>query len=154
MADGRITIDTKIETKGAKESLESLEYQIKKSAEYINELKKKMDALANQETPTKEYEDLQNKLSDAENNLSGLVAQQEEWESLGVVSGDAWDTLNENIAKASDNVDSIKEKMQELVDSGKAFTFGSEMAEYASYERQIKYEERAIEEAKKHYKVV
>lgn len=154
MADGRILIDTKIDTKGAKESLESLEYQIRKSAEYINELRKKMDALADQEIPTQEYEELQNKLSEAEKSLSSLVAQQEEWESLGVVSGDAWDTLNENIAKASDNVDSIKEKMQELVDSGKAFTLGSETAEYASYERQIEYEERAIEEAAKHYNAI
>ena len=43
--DGTIRIVTKITTKDAEGSLASLEWQIKKSAKYMDELRSKMDAL-------------------------------------------------------------------------------------------------------------
>lgn len=150
--DGAIRIVTKITTKDAEESLSSLEYQIKKSAKYIDSLRSKMDALKDQKIPTKAYTALQEELSKAEKELTVLIAQQEEWEKLGIASGGTWDTLNEKIATASDNVDAIKEKMQLLVEEGKGFTLGSDTAEYASYARQIKYEEEIIAKAGEHYK--
>ncbi|MCM1327261.1 MAG: hypothetical protein NC094_12135 [Bacteroidales bacterium] len=149
--DGAIRIVTKITTRDAEESLASLEYTIKKSAKYIEELRSKMDALKGQKIPTQDYKKLQDELSKAEKELSQLVAKQTEWEEMGVTSGDAWDTLNEEIAKASDNVDLIKEKMQALSDTGKAFTLGENTSEYATYARQIEYEEQAIIKAGEHY---
>ena len=150
--DGAIRIVTKITTKDAKESLHSLEYTIKKSAKEIDSLRGKMDALKNQKIPTKEWKDLEKELSDAQSNLEKLIAKQTEWESLGVTSGGAWDSLNEEIANASDKVDLIKEKMQSLTDAGKNFTLGKDTEEYKSYEKQIGYEEKAIAEAGRHYK--
>lgn len=150
--DGVIKIVTKIATKDATESLASLEWQIKKSAKYIEELRSKMDFLKDQKIPTKEYEDLQDNLSKAEKELSELISQQDEWAKLGITSGGAWDSLNEKVASASDNVDAIKEKMQSLVDSGKAFTLGQDTEQYAAYARQIEYEEQAIIKAGEHYK--
>lgn len=152
--DGAIRIITKITTKDAKESLHSLEYTIKKSAKEIDSLRAKMDALKNQKIPTKEWKELEKELSDAKSNLEKLIAKQTEWESLGVTSGGAWDSLNEEIANASDKVDLIKEKMQSLTDAGKNFTLGKDTEEYKSYERQIGYEEKAIAEAGRHYKAL
>lgn len=150
--DGAIRIVTKITTKDATESLSSLEYQIKKSAKYIDELRKKMDALKDQKIPTKEYKDLQDELSKAETALSGLIAKQEEWTKLGISSGLAWDELNEKVAAAGDEVDSIKAKIHALADAGKDFTIGKDTAEYKSYAQQIRYEEEAIAKAGEHYK--
>lgn len=150
--DGAIRIVTKITTKDATESLSSLEYQIKKSAKYIDELRKKMDALKDRKIPTMEYKDLQDQLSKAEKALSELIAKQEEWTKLGISSGLAWDELNEKVAAAGDKVESIKAKIQALADAGKDFTLGKDTAEYKSCAQQIQYEEEAIAKAGEHYK--
>lgn len=150
--DGAIRIVTKITTKDAEESLDSLEYQIKKSAKYMDSLRQKMDSLRGQKIATREYKDLQEELSKAEKELQKLVTQQEEWEKIGITSGGAWDTLGEQIEKADYKIDDIKAKMQSLTDSGKDFTLGEETFEYKGYERQLKYEEEAIAKAGEHYK--
>ena len=150
--DGAIRIVTKITTKDAEESLDSLEYQIKKSAKYMDTLRQKMDALKGQKIPTREYKDLQAELARAEKELQKLVAQQEDWEKIGITSGGAWDTLSEEIEKADYKIDDIKAKMQSLTDAGKDFTLGEETFEYKGYERQLKYEEEAITKAGEHYK--
>lgn len=150
--DGAIRIATKITTKDAKESLASLEWTIKKSAKHMDELRSKMDALKDQEIPTKDYKDLQEKLVSAGKELSELIAEQERYNELGVTSGGAWDSLNEKVASASDKVDLIKEKMQALTDAGKDFTLGKDTAQYAAYERQLQYEEQAVRKAAEHYK--
>lgn len=150
--DGSIRIVTKITTKDAEESLASLEWQIKKSAKYMDELRSKMDALKDQKIPTQEYKDLQEKLKIAEKELSALVAEQERYNELGVTSGEAWDALNEKVVSASDNVDLIKEKMQSLTDAGKDFVLGKDTEQYAAMARQLRYEEEAIAKAGEHYK--
>lgn len=149
--DGAIRIATKITTKDAKESLASLEWTIKKSAKYMDELRSKMDALKDQEIPTKDYKDLQEKLVSAGKELSELIAKQERYNELGVTSGGAWDSLNEKVASASDKVDLIKEKMQALTDAGKDFVLGKDTAQYASMAKQLRYEEEAIVKASQHY---
>lgn len=149
--DGAIRIATKITTKDAKESLASLEWTIKKSAKYMDELRSKMDALKDQKIPTKDYKDLQEKLASAEKELSGLIAEQERYNELGVTSGGAWDALNEKVASASDKVDLIKEKMQSLTDAGKDFIIGKDTTQYASMAKQLQYEEEAIAKAAQHY---
>lgn len=149
--DGSIRIVTKITTKDAEESLASLEWQIKKSAKYMDELRSKMDALKNQKIPTKDYKDLQEKLSVAEKELKELVAKQERYNEIGITSDDAWGKLNEKVATASDKVDLIKEKMQALTDSGKDFILGKDTAQYKAYEQQLLYEEEAIKKAGEHY---
>lgn len=152
--DGAIRIATSITTKDAEESLASLSWQIKKSAKYMDELRSKMDTLKDQKIPTKDYEDLQKDLAAAEKELSGLIAQQEEWKGIGVTSGAAWDSIGKKIATAGNNVDLIKEKMQALVDAGKGFTLGKDTAQYKAYERQLQYEEQAVAEAARHYKAL
>lgn len=149
--DGAIRIVTKITTKDAEESLASLEWTIKKSAKYMDELRSKMDALKDQKIPTKDYKDLQEKLASAGKELSGLISEQERYNELGVTSGGAWDALNEKVASASDKVDLIKEKMQALTDAGKDFVLGKDTAQYASMAKQLRYEEEAIVKASQHY---
>lgn len=149
--DGAIRIVTKITTRDAEESLSSLEWKIKKSAKEIDSLRSKMDALKGQKIPTKEWENLQKELSTSEKELSDLIAKQNEWEKMGISSGGAWDSLNDDIANASDNIDSIKEKMQALVDAGKNFQLGENTEQYKAWERQVEYEEEAIVKAGEHY---
>lgn len=147
--DGSIRILTEISTETAKKSLGTLSNTIVKTAKEISSLRSKMDALKGQKFKTDEYKKLQADLSGAEAKLSELVAKQTEWEKLGITSGGAWDTLNEEIAKASDNVDAIKEKMNQLEEAGKAFTLGEDTQEYENLERQLQYEEEALRKAQR-----
>ncbi len=150
--DGAIRIVTKITTKDAEESLASLEWKIKKSAKTMDELRSKMDTLKGQKIPTKEWKSLQDELSASEKELSDLVAKQNEWEKMGITSGGAWDSLNEEIANASDKVDSIKEKMRALVDAGKDFQLGEDTEQYKAMERQLQHEEESVASNGERYK--
>lgn len=72
---------------------------------------------------TSEYKALQKDLVAAQGELSKLVARQTDWENMGVPqTGGAWDVLNEQVAAASDRVDDLKEKLQQMENSGKAYT--------------------------------
>ncbi len=145
--DGSIRILTKISTDMAEKSLGTLSQTIKGTAKEISSLRSKMDALKNESIPSGDYKTLQAELEKAKKKLSELVAKQNEWEKLGVTSGGAWDTLNEEIAKTSDTIDAIKEKMYQLEEAGEAFTMGEETPEYANLERQLQYEEEALRKA-------
>lgn len=142
--DDVIRMITKNVVRDATKSLADLEWQIKKSAKCMDDLRSKMHALKGQKIPTKEYVDLQNELKKASEELSMLVSRQEGFEELGFVSGAAWDTLNEKISYASDKVDSVKEKIQALVDAGKGFVLGEDTEEYDSYFRQLQSEEETV----------
>lgn len=99
--DGVIRIVTDIATKDAKESLSSLEYQIKKSAKEINSLRSKMDALKDKKVPTKEFKDLQDKLSKAEKEMEKMLAQDSKFANLDV-----------KIKKLSQSAADLAEKMK------------------------------------------
>lgn len=106
-------------TEGAANELKELEAQLKKAqAEYD-----KLQSKATMQGPeTSAYSQLKKDLAAAASELEKLVEEQTEWENMGLPqSGGAWDTLNEKVADASDRVDTLKEKMQALEDSGQAY---------------------------------
>lgn len=152
--DGAIRIATKITTKDAKESLASLEWQIKKSAKYMDELRSKMDALKDQKIPTQEFKDLEKELQDSYSALNILLQKQKELESLGFKEQDIPKTLTDEIDKAGLKVGELEEKISKLNEIGKAFTLGQDSTEYKSYERQLQYEEEAVAKAAQHYKTL
>lgn len=61
-------------------------------------------------------------------------------------------TIDDAIKRASSEFDSLYSKLNKLVSEGKDFTLGENTAEYASYARQLQYEEEAIAKAGKKYK--
>lgn len=152
--DGAIRIATKIITKDATESLASLEWQIKKSAKYMDELRSKMDALKDQKIPTQEFKDLEKELQDSYSALNILLQKQKELESLGFKEQDIPKTLTDEIDKAGLKVGELEEKISKLNEIGKAFTLGQDSAEYKAYERQLQYEEEAVAKAAQHYKTL
>ena len=124
------------------------------TAKEISSLRSKMDALEKQKTPTIDYKNLQSELAKTEKNLSALVEKQNAWKNTKIVGTSLWEDLNKEIDAASSNVESIKEKIRSLIDDGKAFTLGTDTAEYANYERQLQYEQAALEEATKQYQAL
>lgn len=147
--DGSFRINTKISTKDAKVQLSALQHTIVKTADEIASLRSRMDALKNVEVPTKEFTDLeaelkkaaseydklrakmdnpgkpteeyrllQKQLQKAQSELERLAERQSEMEGMGLPL--TQESINQ-LADASDRVDALKEKMQSLESSGKAF---------------------------------
>ena len=120
--DGEIRINANIETEDARRKLIELQMQMNKTAHRIETIKKKMEEMEKPTVKTEAYEKLENSLKQAQDELQSLRDKQAEWESLGIDSGGAWDSLCEKIGDAEDKVFSITAKMEKLKDAGKAFT--------------------------------
>lgn len=194
--DGSIRINTKIDNKNASAQLMYLENRIVKTSDKIASLRSKMDSLKNVKIPTKEFEVLSDSLKKAESNyarlksesekpikhsdeykllakdlekaekeLQKLASEQEMLEKIGLPFDKSF---NEEVARAADKVDLIKEKMnsievsekafkleklqessdeiekikaqmQQISGSEKAFTFGQNTEEYAKMNQQLQY---------------
>lgn len=93
-----------------------------KTAQKIDSLSKKMKEMEAPTVKTDAYAELEKSLQNAQEKLQNLRNEQEEWESIGISSGGAWDTLCEKIGRAEDEVFSISEQMERLKASGGAFT--------------------------------
>lgn len=151
--DGAIRIVTKITTRDAEDSLAGLEWQIKKSAKYMDELCSKMDALKGKKIYTEEFKELERQVAKADEELERLVNLKKEVGSgYGLNIGGEIVTIDDAIKKASSEFDSLYSKLNKLVAEGKDFTLGENTAEYASYARQLQYEEEAIVKAGEKYK--
>lgn len=102
------------------EKFAELQRELEKAESEYSKLQARMSQKG---AATSEYKALQKDLVAAQGELSKLVARQTDWENMGVPQTDgAWDILNEQVAAASDRVDDLKEKLQQMENSGKAYT--------------------------------
>lgn len=102
------------------EKFAELQRELEKAESEYSKLQARMSQKG---AATSEYKSLQKDLVAAQGELSKLVARQTDWENMGVPqTGGAWDVLNEQVAAASDRVDDLKEKLQQMENSGKAYT--------------------------------
>lgn len=137
--DGSIRINTEINTRNASAQLMSLENRIAKTADKIAALRSKMDALKDAKVPTQEYKDVAAQIEKAEQKFNKLLEKQEQMQREGKDNGTAWERLNAQIEEVGNEIRYAQGELQNLVDTGKAFTLGSGTQEYANYERQIRY---------------
>ncbi len=93
-----------------------------------------MDALKDVKIPTQEYKYIQSDISKAETELGKLLEKQAQMQREGKSSGAAWDTLNQKIQASKDYVKEAQNELQSLVESGKAFTLGTETEKYKEWE--------------------
>lgn len=139
MADGSIRIDTEIQTKQAQKELKGLEGSMTKTAEKIASLRSKMDALKDAKVPTKEYTDLQKQIESTEKKLLTLYDRQERFlETGGKESSSAYKKMVYDAEQLEKKLQYAEQAMQNLTDSGKAFTIGSETDKYAKMSDEVK----------------
>lgn len=132
--DGAIRIGTKIETKEAERELKTLFSSMEKTAKEIDSLSSKTKSfLENAKVPTREYEMLQEKLKAANKEVDYLTEKQKQYKDLGFEI-----IPQEMLNQAKSEVEEIEKRINQLVDSGKAFTLGDEDAEkYAQMTAQM-----------------
>lgn len=137
--DGSIRINTEIDSKKASAQLMSLENRIVKTADRMAALRSKMDALKDVKTPTKEYEEISEQIKKAESEFDKLLEKQEKMQQEGKDNGAAWDNLNEKMEEVGSTISFAQSELQDLVDTGKAFTLGSDTENYKKLSQQLKY---------------
>lgn len=144
--DGSIRIKTEITTKQAEVQLSTLQNRIVKTADTIESLRSKMDALKGAKIPTKEYTKLQNELDDSVKKYEELDEQVKTFQKIGM------DTKSTPFRKAQDEaqelymkIEDIRGDMFELEEAGKAFTLGSDTEEYAKLGQQLQYAENNMD---------
>lgn len=143
--DGSIRINTQLNTQNASAQLMSLENRIIKTADKIASLRAKMDSLRDAKIPTQEYKTIESDIAKAEQELNKLVEKQAQMQNEGKDSGTAWENLNRRIQATNDYIEQAKSELQDLVNSGKAFSLGKDSQEYANYEQQLGYLENDYE---------
>lgn len=143
--DGSIRINTQINTKQAQVNLTTLENRIVKTSDKIASLRSKMDSLKDAKIPTQEYSEITTQIQKAEMEFNKLLEKQEQMQREGKDNGVAWDRLNEKMEEVGNTIRYAKGELQDLVDTGKAFTLGSDTEEFAKLSQQLQYAESDLE---------
>ena len=100
----------------------SLQNRMNKTAQKIDAITQKMKSMEAPTIKTDSFKALEAELEKAQSEMQALIAEQNQWETAGISSGNAWDTLNNKIADAEEKVFGISAKMDEMKNSGDAFT--------------------------------
>ena len=142
--DGSVRIKTDIDSKNASAQLMSLENRIVKTADKVASLRSKMDSLKNAKIPTQEYQEVSAQIEKAEQEFNKLLEKQEQMQREGKDNGVAWQRLNSKMEEVGNTIRFAKGELQDLVDTGKAFTLGSDTDEYKKLGNQLKYAENDL----------
>lgn len=119
----------------------SMELQIKKAEQRVEELRSKLDAIENAKVPTKQFEGLQTQATQAEKHLLNLLDRAEaKYTSQGKAVSEG---LNKLIDDAYRNLERLEGGMERLKASGNAFRFGSD-TDNANYSRINQQYENAV----------
>lgn len=143
--DGSVLIETKFDTKNASSQMMALESRIVKAADKVEMLRAKMDALNNTRTPTSEYAEIQNQIAAAERKLGDLQARQERFLATGGKKGSTtYQRMQYDVRQLDSEIKIAKADLQDLVDSGQAFSTSNGTEEYTKLEQQLKYAENEL----------
>ena len=134
--DAEIRVGTKVDTS----QMQKLQIQINKSTDKVKQLTQKMREMKDTEIPTDEYKELQSELEKSEKYADSLYGKLRVMEKAGTVNTAPYKKLREQIRLIDAEIDNTRMSMQELVDSGNAFTLGQDTSKYANLAQQRSYE--------------
>lgn len=144
--DGSIRINTEINAKNAESQLSSLENRMKKTADKIASLRSKMESLKDAKIPTKEYESAAKEVEKLEKSLEDALTRKERFlETGGKESNRTFKGMEYDIEGIKRKLEEAEQEVQILVDTGKAFTIGSDTEKYAKLGQELKNAENEME---------
>lgn len=153
--DGSIRINTEINAKNAESQLSSLENRMKKTADKIASLRSKMESLKDVKIPTQEYKEVQKQIEATEKKINDLVARQEKFLATGgKESSSAFQRMQYDLEELRNSLPYLKGELQDLVETGKAFTLGKDTEEYDKLRKQLKYAENDMDSLKKKHELM
>lgn len=146
MADNTtIRIKTKIDAGDSNSQLLLLENRIVKTADKITALKDKMNQLKDSKPPTAEYAALQAELDKTETSMGKLIDRQIKMQETGKAKGSAWKNLQYDIRQAEEKAQILEESMKRLEESGKAFSLGTDSAEFEKLSKDLRSAESEMD---------
>lgn len=136
--DGSIRLNTKIETRDANRQMQRLADDLKKTAQDADGMRKKMAALAKTKIPTAEYAEIQKQISQANSRLNKLIDAQDKFVATGGKKrSTTYRRYEYDIEDLTKTIKYAKAELQDLEDSGKAFTTGDMSEEYREASRAL-----------------
>lgn len=100
----------------------SLQNRMNKTAQKIDAITQKMKSMEAPTIKTDSFKALEAELEKAQSEMQILIEDLKIWESIGITSGDTWQNLNDKIGAVEEKSVDIQKKMEEMVNSGEAFT--------------------------------
>lgn len=130
--DGYVRINTKIDTKKATSSLLTMQNSMEKMDEEINKLQKKLVELGEKEIPTDEFRRIEKEIQSTSEKLDSAKKKMDRFLEMhpGDSGSSAFRNLQYNIAELENKLWDAKEAQEALIQSGNAFTSGTETEEY------------------------
>lgn len=93
-------------------------------------LARDLEALGKAKIPTAEYKEIADRLKKAEAEFDKLLVKQDEMVESGKNSGKAWEALDAKMEQIGQHIREDRAEMEQLVQSGKAFTLGKDTDKY------------------------
>ena len=107
-------------------------------ARRVQELRDRLAALAEVRTPTEEFTNYQEIVNEAQQSLEGLIASRDRLSRLGIgEENETFRTIIQSIEQATQRLNDFQGRIQELEATGRAFTLGSDTAEYQNIAGQL-----------------
>ncbi len=115
-----------------------------KAADKAESLRADMKKLEETKIPTEDYKEISVQIEKAEQKFNRLLEKQEQMQREGKDNGTAWQRLNDQMDEIGNEIRYAKGELQDLVDTGKAFTLGSGTDAYVNMANQLKYTENNL----------
>ena len=108
------------------DSFAKLNNQYAQQAKKVDELKKKVAEYENQKLPTEEYKEIQQQIDASQKKLDALIRKQQKFLDLGgSKNSKAYKSMQYDIDELANTIRYANGELDELKESGKAFTFGA-----------------------------
>lgn len=136
--DGEIRIKTKVDTS----QMQKLQVQIDKATNKVAALTAKYEELKNKKIPTDDYLEIQKQIDATQVRLDKLLAKKESFR--GSHKSASWLNMNSEIEELQASLPYLKGELQDLIDTGKAFTLGSDSDEFRKVSSELSLAQKEL----------
>ena len=114
-------------------------------AKKVDDLKQKVEEYGSQKIPTQEYREIQVQIEQAEKRLNSLIAAQERFLALGgSQNSKTFKRYQYDIDELRNTIKYARGELQDLEETGKAFTFGTQTKQAAADMERLEREEKRL----------
>jgi len=93
-------------------------------------LARDLEAFGRKKIPTEEYAELSKRLKKSQSEFDKMLMKQDEMIEKGQTSGKAWEEIDHNLERLGTLIREDEAELKNLVNTGKAFTLGSQTTKY------------------------
>lgn len=118
--------------------LKSLQSKMSSTASKTNKVVEEMKKLENTKLPTTEYQEISKWIDQLQTKLSKIQETQDKFiETGGNLQSTTYKRMQYDVAQLSNSLEYARGELQDLVDSGKAFTLGINSEEYSKLSSEL-----------------